>query len=150
MSKAVPLLVALILVCALVAILWVWRPQAERGIAQESIRPRDGDFVLESARGVTSLAGLRGNAVLIYFISVDPRRDSPERLETYAADCHPSILGLTGRPQDPDRVAHPYGAACRISKTDPRGEYLVDHSAATYLVETLGYASSSAQVLAAI
>jgi len=34
--------------------------------------------------------------VVVLFISVDPKRDTPERLQAYTGAFHPSVVGLTG------------------------------------------------------
>ena len=95
--------------------------------------------------------------VQVLFVSVDPERDSLERLEEYTAYFHPNILGLTGSPDALDRVVRQYGAAYRVAERDSGGGYLVDHSAFTYLVdprgrlvETLEHASAPSQILGAI
>jgi protein SCO1/2 len=42
-----------------------------------------------------SLDDQAGN-VSVLFISIDPKRDTPERLQSYTGAFHPSIVGLTG------------------------------------------------------
>ena len=69
------------------------------------------------------------------FISVDPQRDTPENLAAYVASFHPSILGLTGTPEQIAAVAKPYRAYYRKVEETPSDEsYLVDHSAYIYLM----------------
>ncbi|HEB95969.1 MAG TPA: SCO family protein [Sedimenticola thiotaurini] len=72
------------------------------------------------------------------FISVDPERDSVERLREYAAYFHPAILGVTGTPEQLQRVARQYGAAYRIVRQDSAAGYLVDHSADLYVIDKQG------------
>ncbi len=72
------------------------------------------------------------------FISVDPERDSVDRLKEYGAYFHPSILGITGTPEQLRQVAKQYGAAYRIVKQDSAAGYLVDHSADLYVVDRQG------------
>jgi protein SCO1/2 len=64
------------------------------------------------------------------FISVDPRRDTPEVLRTYVAQFHPRLVGLTGTPEEIARVARAYGVSYRIEEPVEGGDpnaYLVDH-----------------------
>ncbi len=96
-------------------------------------------------------------AVRVLFVSVDPERDSLERLRDYGRYFHPRILGVTGSPEELARVARQYGAAYRTAPPEASGAYWVDHSALTYLVgpdgrlvETLNHAAAPAQILAAI
>jgi protein SCO1/2 len=72
------------------------------------------------------------------FVSVDPERDSPQRLKEYAEYFHPKILGVTGSKQELDRVTRLYGAAYRKVEQATATDYVVDHSADTYLIDTQG------------
>lgn len=38
--------------------------------------------------------------VKVIFVSVDPERDTPERIRTWLAGFHPSFIGLTGTPDE--------------------------------------------------
>lgn len=69
------------------------------------------------------------------FISVDPARDSVDRLKEYVQYFHPKLLGLTAGEQTLAEVATRYGAAFKIHAEDGQGNnYVVDHSADTYLI----------------
>ncbi|MET0064733.1 MAG: SCO family protein [Candidatus Thiodiazotropha sp.] len=72
------------------------------------------------------------------FISVDPGRDSLDRLETYVNYFHPSLIGLTGTDAELTQVTHRYGAAYRIVRQAQETDYPVDHSADSYLIDTRG------------
>jgi len=77
--------------------------------------------------------------VQVLFVSVDPGRDTPERLRDYAAYFHPDILGVTGTDAELARAAALYGAAYRRSEqSDSAMGYIVDHSAYTYVVDPRG------------
>ena len=67
-------------------------------------------------------------------ITLDPERDSAEVLKIYAPFFHPTIVGLSGTPQEIARVAAQYGVRYTKQKADADGLYSVDHSAYTYLV----------------
>lgn len=72
------------------------------------------------------------------FISVDPERDSPQRLQNYLQNFHPSIVGLTGTALQLENVARVYRAYFSKS-TDPNSEnYTYDHSAIIYLMDEQG------------
>jgi cytochrome oxidase Cu insertion factor (SCO1/SenC/PrrC family) len=70
------------------------------------------------------------------FITVDPERDTPERLNQYTAFFHPQLIGLTGSPELVRRVADNFKV--RYEKHyEPGGNpesYSVDHSAGMYLL----------------
>lgn len=68
------------------------------------------------------------------FISVDPERDTAERLKAYANYFHPQITAATG-PHDRLRdIAGRYGVHYQHTEVESALGYVVDHSSATYLV----------------
>lgn len=88
------------------------------------------------------------------FISVDPRRDTIERLVEYTEYFHPDLLGVTGNESEVARVASLYGVAYRAVNADTEENYAVDHSADSYiidrqgnLVDTLPHGTSSETLL---
>jgi protein SCO1 len=63
------------------------------------------------------------------FITVDPRRDTPEALARYVAAFHPRLIGLTGTEQEIQQVARAYSISFQAQPPAAAGgEYLVDHS----------------------
>lgn len=77
--------------------------------------------------------GVKADKVRPVLISVDPERDTPERLGAYAKAFHPRMLGLTGSREQIDQLVDSYYAIYRIHQTE-EGEYLVDHTGHMYLV----------------
>lgn len=53
-------------------------------------------ITLTSISAALESLGERANDVTVLFISIDPKRDTPERLQAYTGAFHPSITGLTG------------------------------------------------------
>ncbi|MES9900921.1 MAG: SCO family protein [Sedimenticola sp.] len=74
----------------------------------------------------------------VLFISVDPKRDTLSRLKEYGEYFHPSILGVTGSPQEVARTAGLYGAAYSVAEQDSAAGYVVDHSADLYIIDRQG------------
>lgn len=72
------------------------------------------------------------------FISVDPERDKLDHLKTYSAFFHPSLIGVTGSPQELRQVADRYGVAYSRVASDSGLGYLIDHSADLYLIDRQG------------
>jgi protein SCO1/2 len=69
------------------------------------------------------------------FVSVDPKRDTPELLKEYVAYFHPSFIGVTGTEKEIAQAARLYGA--QYYEVELEGSafgYAVNHSAATYLI----------------
>ena len=72
-------------------------------------------------------------------ISVDPARDTPERLGRYVEFFDPAFVGLTGSEDELDDIARRYGAQFMIPEGQPEDSYLVNHSSIAYLIDPLGY-----------
>ena len=89
----------------------------------------------EVARAMNAL-GDKAAAVTPVFISVDPERDTPARLKDYVANFHPSIVGLTGTPDQIKQVAKEYRVyyAKVPDKAGDPNAYLMDHSSVIYLM----------------
>lgn len=82
--------------------------------------------------------GADGKDVQVVYLTVDPERDSPERLRTYLAAFDPAFIGGTGSPGQMGKVREDYGihAAKKLGK-DP-ALYSVDHSSFVYLIDREG------------
>jgi protein SCO1/2 len=68
------------------------------------------------------------------FITVDPARDTPAVVKTFAAAFHPRAIGLTGSEAEIAAVTKLYGVAFSRGEPSPGGGYLVDHSRVAYLM----------------
>jgi len=71
------------------------------------------------------------------FISIDPGRDRPPELAAYVENFHPRMVGLTGSDAEIADVASAYRVYYARQDLED-GEYLMDHSAFTYLVSPEG------------
>lgn len=79
------------------------------------------------------------NQVQGIFISVDPERDTPERLQTYTRFFSDRLVGLTGSHEEIDKVVRQYGAFYRkVEMDDSAMGYAVDHSSRLYLIDRNG------------
>lgn len=87
-----------------------------------------------TAEGLKKLQPAELARVATLFVSVDPQRDTPARLKDYAEFFHPSIVGLTGRPERLAEIAHRYGVIYARQPSDTAGGYVVDHSSDTYII----------------
>jgi len=75
----------------------------------------------------------------VIFVSVDPERDTPERLEEYVAWFDPDFVGVTGAPEQLAPLAMRVGVAFRIEEHEPGApNYAVDHSASVFLTDPQG------------
>lgn len=91
---------------------------------------------LDSARNADAvdLLAAQGFEVTPVFISVDPRRDTPEVLTEWTDYMHPTMIGLTGTPEQIKAAAQAYKTYYNVPQNPEDEYYLVDHMAHTYLV----------------
>ncbi len=75
----------------------------------------------------------RGLDVQPVFISVDPARDTPKVLASFADNLHEDMIALTGSEEQVRAASQAYRTYYRINESDD-DFYLVDHSTFTYLV----------------
>lgn len=73
----------------------------------------------------------------IVLVSVDPKRDTPERLAQYVKSFSPTFTGITGEQDAIHEFALKMGVPVAISQ-QPGGNYTVDHSAAIFVVDPNG------------
>ena len=73
----------------------------------------------------------------IVLVSVDPKRDTPERLSQYVKSFSPTFTGLTGEQNAIHEFALKMGVPVAISE-QAGGNYTVDHSAAIFVVDPNG------------
>jgi protein SCO1/2 len=81
--------------------------------------------------------GAGASRVVPIFITVDPKRDTPQKLKPYLASFGPSFVGLTGTDADIAKVAGAYRVYYQ-AHIDGRAEnpesYSVDHTGNVYLM----------------
>ncbi|MEC3861594.1 SCO family protein [Mesobacterium sp. TK19101] len=90
---------------------------------------------LDNARNVEAVDILEDRGVMVtpVFISIDPKRDTPEVVGDFAQNMHERMIGLTGSPEQVKAASQAYRTYFKVQ--DPDEEYyLVDHSTFTYLV----------------
>lgn len=91
---------------------------------------------IDSARNAQAVDDLaeRGIDAQTVFLTVDPRRDTPERLTEYTDGLHPDMLGLTGSDAEIDQVAKAWSFYYKRNDETDKLDYSVDHQTTTYLV----------------
>lgn len=88
--------------------------------------------LLAQMRKAGSLAGVR-----VLFVTIDPARDTPEAVGSYAAAFDPSFIGLTGEEQSIRDLARVLGVAMARVEL-PGGAYTMDHSSTLFLFNSAG------------
>lgn len=75
--------------------------------------------------------------VQVLYITVDPERDTPERMKEYLGALDPTFIGGTDSPDQLAKVRGNYGILA-ASKKSIKGGYVVPHSSYVYLVDRNG------------
>ncbi|HLG80500.1 MAG TPA: SCO family protein [Bradyrhizobium sp.] len=97
---------------------------------------------LQAITQALNALGPRAAEVQPIFITVDPERDT-KVLADYVSAFHPSLIGLTGSPEQIRKVANSYKAFYAKVGDERTGEYSIDHAGVIYLMgrngEYLGF-----------
>lgn len=81
--------------------------------------------------------GQGDDALSIVFITVDPERDRPAEVGSYAGLFNAPVVGLTGTPAQIEQVKKQFGVySAKVEQ--PGGGYSVDHTATVFLMDRDG------------
>lgn len=69
------------------------------------------------------------------FITIDPERDTIERIHDYVTSFHPALIGLSGSKEQITNVIRAY----KIYSAPQKESHLIDHSSIIYLMHPNGY-----------
>lgn len=76
----------------------------------------------------------------VAFVSIDPERDTPDRIAQYAAGFDPAFVGLSGSPAQIAAAARAFNVSySRQEAANSAAGYLMNHSAFVYLVDPEGH-----------
>lgn len=89
--------------------------------------------LLEATHWMREL-GADADKLRVVFVSVDPERDTPEKLSEYIGSFDPRFFGLSGSREETDRILKAYRVFARKVE-NKGGEYTMDHTAAVYLLD---------------
>jgi len=94
----------------------------------------------------TEMLAARGIEVTPVFITVDPARDDQKALGDWVDAMHPAMVGLTGSEEEIEAAAEAYKVVYwKVETADSAAEYLMSHTAYTYLIMPDGIAALFAQ-----
>lgn len=82
--------------------------------------------------------GPKANQVQVLFVTVDPQRDTPERVQEYVNHFNPEFIGLSGSEQELARVWNEYGVFREVVDGTSAAGYLVNHTARVTLIDQQG------------
>lgn len=96
---------------------------------------------LQTVTDALDALGADAAKVAPLFITVDPARDTVERMKEYAGYFHPQLVALTGSEEEVAAAAKAYRVPySKVSGGDAAGpdDYLMNHSAYSYLMDAEG------------
>lgn len=80
--------------------------------------------------------GPQGDQIDVYFVSVDPERDTPEALSRYLSGFDPRIKGITGSLEQISDLARKWRVF--IQKVGEGDDYTVSHTSNSFLMNSKG------------
>ncbi len=92
----------------------------------------------ELKQAISMLKEPEQTAVQVVFISVDPDRDTPQRMQDYVSHFNPDFIGLSGSLTDLEPIWQAYGIYRQIEQTGSASGYTVSHTARIFLIDQDG------------
>lgn len=89
---------------------------------------------LAKITGALKSLGDEGKDIQPIFITVDPERDTVEAMGKYVTLFHPSLVGLTGTPEQIRKVAKEYKIYFAKVQDESMSDYTMDHSSFIYFM----------------
>lgn len=82
--------------------------------------------------------GDQADQVQVLFITVDPQRDTPERVQEYVNHFNPNFIGLSGSEAELATVWNSYGIFREVTEGTSAAGYTVNHTARVTLIDRKG------------
>jgi len=76
--------------------------------------------------------------VRVVFVTVDPERDTPERVQEYVDQFNPAFIGLSGPETSLEKIWTEYGVYREIADEQSAAGYIVNHTARVSLIDRQG------------
>ncbi len=102
-------------------------------------------LTLAKLKKAVGALGDKSDQVQVLFLTVDPERDTPERLKSYVPFFDKNFLGVTGSQEDIEKIAGEYGVTIvkhppvyGRSEEDHWDRYLLTHTNTVFVVDREG------------
>jgi len=82
--------------------------------------------------------GDKAKSIQVVFVSVDPERDTPEKIQQYVEHFNQNFIGLSGPTDELQIIWDNYGVFREEVESDSAFGYIVNHTARTYLIDVDG------------
>jgi protein SCO1/2 len=76
--------------------------------------------------------------IKVVFVTVDPQRDSPERVQEYVEQFDPAFIGLSGTQADLEKIWSAYAIYREITNEQSAAGYIVNHTARVNMIDPQG------------
>jgi protein SCO1 len=93
---------------------------------------------LAALRQALDTLGPEAQKVQVVFVSVDYKRDTPQKILGYVTNFRPDFVGLTGSQAQIDAVTQDFGIFYALNAPDASGFYSVDHTATVQVLDPQG------------
>ncbi len=94
---------------------------------------------LADLRAMNVALGDKAEDAQVVFVSLDPERDTPERMAAYTDAFDPTFMGLTGSLEAIDAAATAFGVFYQKHEAEGASGYLIDHTSTVALIDPRGY-----------
>jgi len=92
----------------------------------------------ELKQALGKLTGEDAKQVQVLFVTVDPERDTPQRMQEYVNHFNPDFIGLSGTEAELGKVWNDYGVYREVVEGTSALGYLVNHTARVTLIDRNG------------
>jgi protein SCO1/2 len=92
----------------------------------------------ELKQALERLGQEKAQQVQVVFVTVDPERDTPERVQEYVDHFNPNFIGLSGSESELVPVWQKYGVFREIVDGTSAAGYIVNHTARVTLIDQYG------------
>ncbi len=95
-------------------------------------------LALADMKQVKTQLGAKADDVAVVFVTLDPERDTPERLRTYLNAFDPSFIGVTMSETQLEQAKKDYGVFSEKvvpEASQSAADYLINHTGWTYVID---------------
>jgi protein SCO1/2 len=92
----------------------------------------------ELNQALRKLSNDDASRVQVVFVTVDPNRDTPERMQLYVNHFNPGFIGLSGTQDELSKVWDAYGVFRQVSQGSSAAGELIDHTARVTMIDGKG------------
>lgn len=92
----------------------------------------------ELRQALSELKEQDAERVKVVFVTVDPERDTPERVQEYVDRFNPAFIGLSGTPTELEKIWAEYGVYREVVDGQSAAGYIVNHTARVSMIDAQG------------